>query len=184
MRRRFCCVLLAAWMLFGTCNAAAGAVNTGSITVDWGEKSGSVTLFKVGAPVSGGYVLGQEFGGGIITKKDVASRSLAQWLCEHVEYEGWTLPANDQAVAEFRNLEEGLYLVVQNGAADGYYPFLPFLVELPCEGQWNVLARPKMEPYSVESPLTGQEGDVYFHFFGMILSGTSVFLLLKKRKYR
>lgn len=182
MRRRILCVLAAVLMILGNSAVAEGTANEGSITVDWGEISGSVTLFKVGTPVSGGYTLGQEFGGGIITRKDVASQALAQWLCEHVQYEGWTLPAGDRAVAEFGNLEAGLYLIVQNGAPEGYYPFLPLLVELPWEGQWNVLAKPKMERYPSGIPLTGEGRGLYFGFFGMILSGVSLVLLAQKRK--
>lgn len=184
MGRRLLAALLAVGMVIFAGQTAAGAVNTGSITVDWGESSGSVTLFKVGIPVSGGYVLGQEFGGGVITRKDVTSYALAQWLCEHVEYEGWSLPADDNRAAEFKGLEQGLYLVVQNGPAEGYYPFVPFLVELPWEGQWNVLARPKLQRCSTEVPLTGQGSGVYVSFFGMILSGSTLVFLLKKRKYR
>ena len=184
MRRWFCCVLLTTWMLLGTCNTAAGVVNTGSITVNWGQKSGSVTLFRVGAPISGGYMLRQEFGGGIITKEDVASRALAQWLCERVEYEGWTLPGDDRGGAEFQRLEEGLYLIVQNGAAEGYYPFLPFLAELPCEGQWHVQANPKMEQYPTQQPRTGQGMEPFLGMAGMILSGTAGVLLVKTRKKR
>ena len=184
MRRRVLCVLAAVWVLLGSCISAEGTEITGSVTVDWGADTGSVTLFQVGTPISGGYVLGQEFGGGIVTGKDVSSRALAQWLCEHVEYEGWTQPANELSVAEFGRLEEGLYLIVQNGAADGYYPFLPFLVELPSEGQWNVLAKPKMESCPVEVPRTGQGMEPFSGMLGMVLSAAAAVMLLKKRKFQ
>ena len=184
MGRRGLCVLVAVWMAVSLGRPASAAVKTGSITVEWGQPDGSVTLFKVGTPVSGGFMLMQEFGGGVVTEKDVASQALAQWLCEQVEYEGWTLPADDRGMADYQRLEEGLYLIVQNGAAEGYYPFVPFLVKLPSEGQWNVLAKPKMQQAPGESPRTGQDMAPYIGSAGMGISAAVLILLVKKRKLR
>lgn len=51
--------------------------------------------------------------------------------------------------AGFSGLEEGIYLVVQTKAANGYEMFSPFLVSLPMRenGQWKyqVEAMPKIE---------------------------------------
>lgn len=184
MGRRVLWVVLALFLTVTVVAAPAGAVETGSITVEWGKESGSVTLFKVGSPISGGYMLRQEFGGGVITKKDVSSQALAQWLWEHVEYEGWTLPADEQGRAEYQRLEEGLYLIIQNQGAQGYYPFPAFLAELPSEGQWNVLARPKMEEYPTEQPRTGQGMGLYFGIAGMMGSGVLLAALLPKKRKR
>lgn len=174
MRRRLRCILMVLFLVSGLGISAAAAMKTGSITVSWGCSSGSATLYKVGAPISGGYMLKQEFGGGIITRKDVSSGALAQWLSEHAEYEGWTLPADEQGEAEFTRLEQGLYLLVQNRGADGYYPYVPFLVELPYEGQWHLQANPKLEPYPTEQPRTGQGWQPIPGILGMILSGTGL----------
>lgn len=186
MRRWLMRILLVVVLLSGIGVPAAAEMKTGSITVSWGCSSGSATLFKVGAPISGGYMLKQEFGGGIITRKDVASGALAQWLFEHAEYEGWTLPADERGRVEFSRLEQGLYLLVQNRGAEGYYPFEPFLVELPYEGQWHLQANPKMEPYPSEQPRTGQGLEPIPGILGMVLSGTGLGLCILngKRKKR
>lgn len=179
MRRRLLCVLITVWLMTGL-GVAAGAVSTGSITVDWGREGGSVTLFQVGEPISGGYMLRKEFGGGVIPEKDAASQVLAQWLWDHVEYEGWALPGEDGGVAEFQQLEEGLYLIVQNRAPEGYYPFSPFLVELPCQGQWHVQAVPKMQQYPTELPPTGQGQELEICCFGMLFSALGLIFLTRK----
>lgn len=181
MGKRMLCILMAAWLLRGLVQPAA-AVETGSITVDWGCETGSVTLYKVGTPISGGYMLRREFGGGIITDKDVASAALAQWLYEHAEYEGWTMPADEEGQAEYLRLEEGLYLLIQNQPAQGYYAFLPFLVELPYEGQWHIQANPKMALYGEEQPMTGQGLEPFAGGVGMVLSGMGLLGLTKRRK--
>lgn len=182
MQRRVFCILAAVWLMAVTGISAAAAVETGSITVDWGCSSGSATLYKVGTPISGGYMLRQEFGGGIISREDAGSRTLAQWLSEQTEYEGWTLPANEQGMAEFPRLEEGLYLLVQHQAADGYYPFGAFLVELPYEGQWYLQARPKMEEFPTEQPRTGQGAEPIPGVIGVLLSGGGLLLCLARRR--
>lgn len=181
MRRRLGCILMVLFLLCGMKITAAAAVETGSITVDWGCSTGSVTLYKVGSPISGGYMLRREFGGGIITDRDVSSEALAQWLWEHAEYEGWILPADERGRAEYQRLEEGLYLLVQNRAADGYYPFSPFLVELPYEGQWHLQANPKMEQYPTEQPRTGQGLEPIPGILGVIFSGAGLAVCFFKR---
>lgn len=183
MRRKLVCVLMTVLMLLGLGIKSGAVEETGSIRVDLRFDSGAVTLYKVGSPISGGYMLKQEFGGGIVSKKDVSSGALAQWLEEQAESEGWTLPADEQGYADFFRLEEGLYLLVQNRAADGYYPFSPFLVELPYEGQWHIQANPKMEEYPTEQPQTGQSMEPYFWMTGMVFSGAGLLAcLLGKRK--
>lgn len=185
MRRGFVCVLLTIWLLTGLAQPAVAAVQTGSITVSWGTDSGSVTLYRVGTPISGGFMLRQEFGGGIISDWDVSSHALAQWLYEQAEYEGWTIQANELGEAEFPRLEQGLYLLVQERAPEGYYPFLPFLVALPYEGQWHLRAEPKMEKYPGEQPRTGEDGSIYAAAVTMAVSGMGiVFCMFRKRKKR
>lgn len=185
MRRKLVCILITVLVLLGLESESAAATQTGSIRVDLRFDSGSVTLYKVGSPISGGYMLRQEFGGGIISKKDVSSGVLAQWLEEQTESEGWTLPADEQGYADFSRLEEGLYLLVQTQAANGYYPFQPFLVELPYEGQWHIQANPKMEEYPTEQPQTGQSMAPFFWMGGMTASGIGLLgclMMLRKRK--
>lgn len=184
MQRRLWCIVLVVVLASGAAVTASAAVQTGTITVEWGQSSGSAALYKVGVPISGGYMLKQEFGGGIITRKDVSSEALAQWLSEHAQYQGWTLPADERGRAEFSRLEQGLYLIVQDKAAAGYYSFVPFLVELPYEGQWHLLANPKMEPYPEEQPKTGQGLEPLPGIVGMVLSGIGLIacILSKKRK--
>lgn len=62
---------------------------------------------------------------------------------------GVTQTIGADGTAGFSDLEEGIYLVVQTKAANGYEMFAPFLVSLPMRenGQWKyqVEAMPKIE---------------------------------------
>lgn len=185
MRRKLVCVFITIILLLELGIKSGAVGETGSICVNLRFDSGAVTLYKVGSPISGGYMLKQEFGGGVLSKNDIFSSVLAQWLTEQVESEGWTLPADEQGLAEFSRLEEGLYLLVQNQATDGYYPFLPFLVELPYEGQWHIQANPKIEVYPTEQPQTGQSMEPYYWMIAMAVSGVGLmacWIAKRKRK--
>lgn len=176
MFRRILCMMAAAAVVLGMPLIGAGAVQNGSIrvTIRRGAEtvsSGSVTLYPAGDAVSGGYRLKAAFGGGLVTREDADSPALARWLAEQAGENGTVLLLDADGSAEFSRLEEGLYLVVQQEAAEGYYPVSPFLVQLPLNGQWTVEAEPKAEQYPAESPRTGESPALAIAAGGMLLSG-------------
>ncbi len=83
---------------------------------------------------------------------DLSDVSLAQELAEFVsenEIKGKVSGVDENGVAVFDGLELGVYLFIQNEAAEGYEKMLPFLVSLPIveDGTYvyEVDALPKME---------------------------------------
>lgn len=153
------------------------AEETGSIrvTMQRGEKTvgGAVTLYRVGEPIPEGYRLSADFGGGIVREEDAQSPHLAQWLAEMAGQQGVSRSLED-GTAEFNRLEQGLYLLVQTQTQAGYLAVKPFLIELPCEGKWNVQAYPKTQ--SAEIPATGQSPLPILGGIGMVLSSIGLAL--------
>ena len=92
------------------------------------------------------------------------------------------LDADGNAV--FSNLEEGLYMLVQTERMDGFYPILPMLLTVPCDGRWDVQEYRNPVPVITEIPKTGQTPAPYFGVLGMILSGSGLILCWKSQKNR
>ena len=164
------------------------ASETGSMRIALGQEGqvtqgGSVTIFRVGTPISGGYRLSEAFGGGVVAREDVYSVALAAWLAELAEYGGMELLLDADGFADFRDLSEGLYLLVQEQAAPGYYPMAPFVVELPYQGQWDIQANPKQEPLPEVNPRTGQSLLPVLGCCLMAYSGLGIALLVRKRNF-
>lgn len=162
------------------------AAQTGSMRVSLGRKeptteAGSVTIYLVGTPISGGYRLGDAFGGGAVALEDVYSVALASWLAEQADSGGTELRLDDRGYADFTGLTEGLYLLVQEKPIPGYYPMAPFLVELPYEGEWDILASPKEQRLEDSSPKTGQSPLPLFACAGLMLSGLGIAILVRRR---
>lgn len=83
---------------------------------------------------------------------NVQSQKLASALADYAEQknmDGVTKLIDKDGRISFTNLKLGLYLVIQNEAAEGYYAVEPFLVTVPMreEGEWiyHVNAMPKLE---------------------------------------
>lgn len=185
MKKIMICVLAAVLMAWGM-RLPARATETGSMRISMGREGevtegGSVTIYRVGTPISGGYRLTEAFGGGVVAWEDAYSVSLANWLAEQAEYGGTELLLDADGYADFTGLSEGLYLLVQEQPAPGYYPMAPFLVELPYEGQWDLQANPKSQPLPETSPKTGQSPLPVLGCFAMVLSGFGVALLVRQR---
>lgn len=162
------------------------ADQTGSLRVALGQagqvtQGGSVTLYRVGSPISGGYRLTDGFGGGVIAWEDVYSQALADWLTEQASYGGTELLLDADGYADFPSLSEGLYLLVQKQPSPGYQAMEPFLVPLPYEGQWDIQANPKCEPLSHTNPQTGDEGFSVVACIALAWSGLAIALLVRKR---
>lgn len=161
------------------------ADQTGSMRVSLGRKDtvtegGSVTIYQVGLPISGGYRLHDAFGGGVVALEDVYSVALANWLAEQAESGGRELLLDADGYADFTGLTEGLYLLVQEQAIPGYYPMAPFVVELPYEGEWDILANPKEQRLDL-SPRTGQSPLPAVGCGGLVLSGLAIAILVRRR---
>lgn len=162
------------------------AAQTGSMLVSLGRKEattqgGSLTIYLVGTPISGGYRLGDAFGGGVVALEDVYSVALANWLAEQAGSGGTELRLDKNGYADFTGLTEGLYLLVQEEPIPGYYPIAPFLVELPYEGEWDILANPKEQQLGDTSPKTGQSPLPLFACAGLMLSGLGIAILVRRR---
>lgn len=180
-------VLLTALALMWGMALPTLAAETGSMRVSLGQEGqvtqgGSVTIYRVGTPISGGYRLSEAYGGGVVAWEDVYSVALAAWLAELAEYGGTELLLDADGYADFTGLTEGLYLLVQEQPTPGYYPMAPFVVSLPYEGQWDIQANPEQEPLPEVNPRTGQSPLPVFACFVMLYSGLGVAILVRKRK--
>ena len=127
-------------------------------------KGASFTLYKVAdAAVSGSkltYVLTEQFqdcGENLENlDEDKMPERLAEYALKH-GCEGKTAEAAPER-AVFRSLEQGLYLVVDNGSVDGYYPVSPFLTAIPSTNangtKWiyDLDASPKVEAKPIKKP--------------------------------
>lgn len=127
------------------------AAQTGSITIHV-PSGGTVTLYHVAdldlTPTP-------EFSGCTIALTPAAAQALA----DHArDLPGDTRPLD----ACFEGLEEGLYLLVQQRAGEGYTPFSPFLISIPTQiadsVYYRVDATPKVSalPKPPGLPQTGQ----------------------------
>lgn len=187
MRRKLVCILMALALVMGQSLHCAAAEETGTIRVTLTREEdrtyyGTVALYRVGVPVSGGYRLGSGFGGGFVETEDAQSPALAQWLAERVGTADGFRVLDSYGCGEFKDLEKGLYLLVQEDPAEGFYPFMPFLVQLPFEGQWEILTFPKMESVPVVLPETGDTFGVWLHTAVMTVSGLGLMVCLGKRR--
>ena len=186
MLRKTMCTLLALGLMLGLGNTAQALEEGGSIriTLENGQgvvTEGEVTLYCVGFPVSDGYRLRKEYGGGIVKAEDAMSSSLGVWLAE-MAADGEVRLLDADGSAEFSGLEDGLYLVMQSETAEGYYPMESFLITIPYDGERLVQAYPKAERILTESPRTGQSPLPILGVIGMVLSGTGLIMCYEDRK--
>lgn len=142
---------------------------TGSVTVmmrDGGSivAGGTLTLYRAGSITedngSYGFVPTEEFAGCGLSLENVGNAQLAEKLAAYAadqKLAGTTADIAEDGRAFFDGLELGLYLLVQNTAADGYYAVTPFLVSVPmldAEGDgylYAVDASPKTEMKEIPS---------------------------------
>lgn len=183
MVRRLVCMIFASVFLL-TLGATAEAAETGNLRVslDYGEAAvgGEVTLYRVAETMEGGYRLAQTYGGGVIRQEDAQSADLAAWLAETAGGSGTSRLLDADGQTEFSDLEEGLYLLVQTAAPEGYCCAAPFLIPLPCQGQWTVQANPKTQRIETESPKTGEGPTPLLGAMGMVLSGMGLYFCAEK----
>lgn len=185
MFRKILCGLAAVGMAVALSAPAMAGEGLGAIRVTLSDggvhaHNGSVMLYQVGTPLGPDYGLTDTFGSGIIKGEDAMSPLLAKWLAEAVEADGHELPLNEEGSAEFSQLPEGLYLLVQGQPSAGFQPLEPLLIQLPCEYQWHVQAFPMAE--QAEVPATGQPLAPYIGGMGMLLSGSGLLLCRRRRR--
>lgn len=181
IRKRLAAVL-AALTLLVWCAAPAFALEvvdlsrTGSIKVSLYDSEtseavggGTLTLYRVAkvqkdnANLSFVYTNGFEDCG--VELGDLSEGELAGRLAEKIAAtaESTTVEVSDLGVAEFGDLEVGLYLVVQTTAAENYNVVNPFLVSVPIQENgkyvYDVDALPKVGTATKKTPDTPDEPD-------------------------
>lgn len=181
IRKRLAAVL-AALTLLVWCAAPAFALEvvdlsrTGSIKVSLYDSEtseavggGTLTLYRVAkvqkdnANLSFVYTNGFEDCG--VELGDLSEGELAGRLAEKIAAtaESTTVEINDLGMAEFGDLEVGLYLVVQTTAAENYNVVNPFLVSVPIQENgkyvYDVDALPKVGTATKKTPDTPDEPD-------------------------
>lgn len=189
MRKRMLGVLLAALLLPGLALPVRAAEGRGSIqvTLKSGEvplTGGTVTLYRVGERFEDGYRITDTFGGGFVRHEDAFSPQLAQWLAQREGEPGMTRILDADGSASFSRLEEGLYLLIQNGTVEDFFPIMPFLMILPYEGQWNVEAYPFTQQVFTECPRTGQSPMPFLGAIGMVFSGVGLAVCAGRKRKR
>ena len=184
MRNVFRLLCLAA-CLFVTAPIAVAAETRGSIQIkleagDLAVINGAVTLYQVGIKTEEGYRIAEAFGGGVIRYEDTNSATLAGWLAESAVEPGISMLLDADGNAVFSELEEGLYMLVQTERMDGFYPINPILLEVPQEGNWDVLVHREPVPIVTELPKTGQSPLPFLGVAGMLLSAAGLILCSRK----
>ncbi len=175
--------VLAAAVLIWAAAVPAGARTLGSIEVSIGgpsETGAVVELHRVGEASGEYYRLPDAFGGGVIRREDGCDPELAQWLAGHVGEDGTRRLLDADGKGLFSNLEEGLYLLLQRQAPEGYACALPCLIPVPLEGQWEIRAEPKTARLLTQSPQTGDSFQPLVWAMGMILSGMGLWAFADK----
>lgn len=176
--------VLAAALLTAGIGLPASAAQTGTIRVslDYGVPvdRGTVVLYRVAEPLEEGYRLGEVFGGGFIRQEEACSAELACWLSERAASGGDIQSLDKTGTAVFSGLGEGLYLLRQTVAPEGWNCCAPFLVPVPLDGEWEILACPKQSELLTSSPKTGQHPAPLFAAMGLVLSGMGLYVCVEK----
>lgn len=176
--------LAAALSLPAQAGELGGSIRLDLEVGDFVVTNGAVKLYQVAQQGPEGYLVSDSFGGGLVKPEDALSSSLAQWLAQTAEDGGITRLLDADGCAEFSRLPDGLYLVVQSEKMDGFYPFEPFLVTIPMDGERDIQVSPSVFPIVAESPATGQDMQPFLGVAGMVVSGFGLALCaMGKRKF-
>lgn len=170
------CVLTALLVLSLICSCyAAGPIDAervGSISVlieynDHAVSGGTLTAYHIAVPtwIGEDYVFEftQSFDNCELSLSELDQKETAIAFSEYVlaqSISGITRRINMDGEAKFENLPVGLYLIIQEQAANGYFPIEPFLISIPMmEGDkwiYDVDATPKIdierEPQPINPP--------------------------------
>lgn len=174
MMKKVICVFAVLFLLSGV--QAYGEQAEGEILV-WlrdGEKmitDGSLEIYKAGDPVPEGYLLGPEFGGGIIAGEDVLSGDFALWMAEKAGPGIIGIP-DGNGMIWFDGLEPGMYLIRQGRCPEGYEPVDPYLACIN-EELSRVDTYPKLRKLA-RPPKTSQSSQVYLGVLGTVIALTGL----------
>ena len=187
MKRRILAVFAAAGLVLAL-RTGVSAVGMGSLTLQLAKDGtpvpdAAVAVYRVGTAAVGGYRLTEDFGGGFISEADVLYPQLIEWLAAETGGQALRRNTDSQGQVYFGSLEEGLYLVVQEGRAGETWAFEPFILILPWDGTvWDITAAPKMEYREEFTPQTSDPGSLERGLWGMLLSGLALAALGIRRK--
>lgn len=162
MKRRLFAILTALALLCALAVSVCAEDTAGSVCVTMtyrGEAipGGTMTLYLVALPGEDAYVYTGGFAGCGIDLSDITAAQTAQELADYavaMGITGTTAQIDGEGKVCFDDLEYGLYLMVQDQAAEGYTPVSPFLVTVPGQdGEADVDASPKLtvQPAATET---------------------------------
>lgn len=207
LKKRITVLLLAALMTFAA-NSIVYAHDVPDLT-----REGSVTVSMTygGRPVSGGtltmyragdvaendgdysFSLSAAFAGSQASLENIQSDRLAEQLADYARensVSGVTANIGSTGKAVFRNVTPGLYLLVQQSAAEGYLAADPFLVSVPMTENgtyiYDVDASPKTElekapvtptPEKPNPPKLPQTGQLNWPIPVFVLLGLSLYVI-------
>lgn len=184
MLKKVICTWAVLIFLIGAALTAGAEEFSGEVLV-WlrdGEKvitDGSLEIYHAGDPVPEGYLLGPEFGGGIIAGADVPSGEFAHWMADRAGPGILGIP-DGNGMIWFKGLAPGMYLIRQGQAAEGYLPVEPYLACVS-EELCRVDTYPKLRRQQ-DLPKTGQRPDAYLGILGSVSAMTGLIFWLQRRK--
>ena len=161
-----CIVLFCATAMTAYAQEVPDLTQRGSIEITMKKddaviSGGSLTLYRIGEiqEEDGDYsfrLIGNFLQSGL-SLEDIQSPELAVNLAEYADStNGEKKDIDSQGYVAFTELEPGLYLLIQEDAAEGYVKLRPFLVKLP---EWvngtylyQIQAGPKVEPVPEVTP--------------------------------
>lgn len=197
-------VVLVFCLAAGVCaHDAPDFTKTGSITIrieDGGDgvSGGTIKLYRVAEITEDdgnfAFALTEAYLPSGVSLENLNDASVAQALADFAaknKMQGISAEVDEYGMVKFTGLELGLYLVVQQEAAPGYYPITPFLMALPLyeNGVYNydVDASPKVqierapEPTVPETkpddPKLPQTGQLNWPVPVLAVSGLALFVL-------
>ncbi len=186
MFRRILCILSAAGMLLVVGHPAVAAEQRGTVSVyaQWGGQTvsgGSMTIYRMGEAVAGGYALTDGLATWTLWDRELETGEFRNWILELPRTGGVTQKLEGKEGAVFRNLEDGLYLLVQEKPAAGFLTAEPVMLRIPDGEQWSIqVAVPLMR--DGESPKTGDHPAPIIGAMGLGFSITMLMLFLDERK--
>ncbi len=164
-------------MLTAGAAAATGDLGCMQIMPTWQGQTvtgGEVSIVWVGTMESGIRVTDGLANWGL-REEEILSEDWLPWIVENAEHQ------EISAATEFRGLQEGIYLVFQKSAADGFLKFKPFLQKIPEDGNWTVVKRPLVNPIC-EIPATGDHPAPIIGAMGIGFSVAVLMVLADSRK--
>lgn len=146
--------------------------------LQWGEETvsdGSLEIYRAGDAVPEGYLLGSEFGGGVIAGEDIPSSAFARWISEKAGPGEMQKPTRSGLV-KFSGLEPGIYLIRQGEESEHFEPIEPYLACVTQE-LIQVDTYPKVIPRK-GIPQTAESPYIYLSVLGISLTMTGLLISL------